>query len=164
MKTIKLTRGKVAIVDDELFDYLNQWKWFCINNGYAVRSTQNSAGKRCVIQMHRLILNTPKGLYTDHINGNKLDNRIQNLRVSSRAENMRNRFKFSNNKSGYKGVSWKKKNKKWVAQIKHENKVIYLGLFTSVIEAAQAYNSAAIKLQGSFAKLNIIEKDSSDEI
>ena len=76
MKKIKLTQGKYAIVDDEDFAYLNQWRWYYHNN-YAVHTNKNKSR----IYMHRFILNTPKKMFSDHINGNGLDNRRSNLRI-----------------------------------------------------------------------------------
>jgi hypothetical protein len=82
--------------------------------------------------------NDPKG-YIDHINRDKSDNRIENLRDVSHLENMRNKSDYSNNKSGLRGVSWKKSHSQWVSQIKHKGKTIYIGLFDNKHEAHKAY-------------------------
>lgn len=125
MKLIPLTQGKLAIVDDTDFEYLNKWCWYYDSTtGYARRGEGN---KR--IYMHRVINNTPKGLITDHINRNTLDNRRENLRTVSRAGNQRNHKLFSHNTSGYNGVSWSKIMRKWEAYIWRDNKKINLGFF-----------------------------------
>jgi hypothetical protein len=161
MKEIQLTQGKVALVDDADYEYLNQWKWHFKTNGnnfYAVRTVKSIDGKYGKkIILHRFLLNiTNSSLHIDHINNNSLDNRKINLRVCTRDENLRNRKVNLNNKSGYKGVYWSKAGKKWASSIGINKKIIYLGLFTNPKEAARAYNAAAIKLHGEFAKLNEI--------
>jgi len=153
MKCIKLTQRKYATVDDEDFAYLNQWKWF-YHDGYVLRNLKRIKGKnQKKISMHRLIAQTPNDMYTDHINGNGLDNRRNNLRICTNQQNGMNRKVNINNTSGYKGVSWHKKGKKWQVQIKAE-KFLYLGLFKSKIQAAKAYNQKALKLFGEYANLN----------
>ena len=90
----------------------------------------------------------------DHRNGNKLDNRKSNLRICSRSENQMNRGKQKNNTSGFKGVSQIKMNQKWVAYIKVNYKRIYIGCFLKKVDAARAYNMAALKYHGEFGLLN----------
>ena len=117
MKKIKLSKGKVALVDNEDYIWLNQWKWHFMAGGYAMRHLRISEDKNSkLIYMHRQILNTPKGLESDHINRNKLDNRKENLRVATRSQNNMNRKKRINCTSKYKGVSWHKQRKKWQAR------------------------------------------------
>jgi hypothetical protein len=149
MKEIKLTRGKVALVDDEDFEYLNQWKWF-FNKGYAGRHT-GPRHRRKLVLMHRDILCVPDGLVTDHINHDGLDNRRSNLRSCTRAQNYANSDIHSNNTSGAKGVRLRKDTKKWSAIIKHNQKVIYLGCFKNLDEAARAYKDKAREIYGEFA-------------
>jgi hypothetical protein len=161
MKSIKLTQGKEAIVDNEHFDELNQYKWSCDSHGYAVRFTtiqsQNKKlgikQKRKTILMHKVINNTPDGFHTDHINGNTLDNRKDNLRTATASQNQGNTNKRVNNTSGFKGVSWSKRANKWVAQIRCNNQQLYLGLFDNLQEAAIAYNNKALELFGEFASI-----------
>ena len=102
---------------------------------------------------------TPKGMATDHINGDGLDNRKQNLRICTHAENLRNRRLGKNNTSGYKGVSWHKLHKLWYAHISHNKKLMSLGYFKDKEEAAKAYDRKAIELFGEFAKLNFPIED-----
>ena len=155
---IPLSQGKIAIVDDEDFDFLNKWKWSCDAMGYAVKSAALSSGngKRCILLMHRLILLPHKGQMIDHINRNPLDNRRSNLRLCDKRTNSYNRGPTVKNLSGLKGVYWDAKYKKWRAQIKINGKQTYLGGFTSDTEAARAYNEAALKHFGEFAWLNAI--------
>ena len=157
MKEIQLTQGKVALVDDEDFEYLNQWKWHLHKNGnqlYA-RIVFYENKKRKGIYMHRFILE-PKEKCIDHMNGNGLDNRKCNLRICERHENALNRSININNLSGFKGVSWHKPSEKWRAQIQYKKICYHLGNYEKRIDAAKAYNKAAIKFHGEFAKLNEI--------
>jgi hypothetical protein len=155
MKSIKLTKGYETIVDDEDFEYLSQWKWF-FAHGYAVRTQNIYPDKAYQVRMHRIILGTPEGMDSDHINRNRLDNRRCNLRVATRSQNVANTFVEKQNKSGFKGVSWKKSNNKWCVQIRVKNKVYHIGLFVDIKEAAKAYNEVAKREFGDFAALNII--------
>jgi len=160
-KEIKLTQGKVAIVDDEDFDYLNQFKWYAnkkYKKYYVVRNVKDIQGKHTLLSMHRFIIgNTDSKMHTDHINGNTLDNRKENLRICTAAENIRNQKQQINNKSGYKGVHWKKLSNKWYSEIRYKNKSIHLGCFINIMDAARAYNAAAIKYHGEFANINKID-------
>ncbi|MGI0016337.1 MAG: hypothetical protein ACREBU_23195 [Nitrososphaera sp.] len=158
MRYIKLTKGKYAIVDDTDFNWLNQWKW-CVNNtGYAFRFQYLGQGRRMVLLMHRMIMDTPKGMETDHINGNGFDNQRKNLRMCVREENMRNQKKQSRHTSSvFKGVCWDKKAKRWLASIYHKRQ-ISIGLFTNEVHAAMAYDIWAKDLFGEFARLNFQEQ------
>ena len=114
MREILLTKGKVALVDDDIFEKLNQYKWQYHGKGYAIRSVTEH-GKNRGILMHREILKTPEGMETDHRNGNKLDNQRCNLRVCTAVQNRRNRAATKSNTSGYKCVYWDKRRKNWQA-------------------------------------------------
>lgn len=152
MKKIKLTQGKYALVDDEDYEILNKYKWH-LERDYAVRSTYNKVRGR--IRMHRQILNINKNLEVDHINRNGLDNRRINLRACTRSQNNRNVGKHKDNKY-YKGI-YKRKDRitnVWRAHITYNYKQVNLGCFSSKINAARAYDCAAIKLFGKFANLN----------
>jgi hypothetical protein len=159
MKEIQLTQGKVALVDDEDYEYLMQWKWFANKKGstfYAVRSL-HSNNVRKTIFMHRLITNNINTkMQTDHLNGNGLDNRKINLRICTTSQNSMNRGLQINNTTGFKGVNYDKFSNKFRAQIRVNNIYKNLGYYIDPKDAARAYNAAAIKLHGEFAKLNEI--------
>lgn len=144
---------KVAIIDVEVYDKIKLYNWYLskAENGY-VQAWKN----RKTHLMHRLILKPNKNIHVDHINGNVLDNRKSNLRECTHSQNMSNRKIHKNNKSGYKGVYWSKSHEKWRSQIRKNNKRFFLGYFSDLIEAAKAYNKAAIKYHGEFARLNKI--------
>ncbi len=96
-------------------------------------------------------------LKIDHIDGNRNNNFIENLRLATFSQNSNNYKKPKNNTSGYKGVSWKKQNNKWLVQITVNNKRVYIGYFIDLLTAAKAYNEAALKYHGEFAKLNKVD-------
>lgn len=151
-KEIKLNKGFVTVVDDEDFEWLSKFKW-CVNHGYAKRTVRNGL-KFVTVRMHREILQASNEMQVDHINGNKLDNRRCNLRLATSSQNQQNRRVGKDNTSGFKGVSWHKKSKKWCAQITVNRKVKHIGIFDDSIEAAKAYDKAAKELHGVFANTN----------
>ena len=156
MKVIPLTKGKYAIVDDEDYERLNEWKWH-FNNGYAKRGIWDGKRKKVNhVIMHRLIINAPLNCFVDHKNHDRLDNRKCNLRVCTPQENQFNQ-KPRNKTSKYKGLFYHKLNKKWIVQIQKDNKKIHVGSFAIEAEAAIAYNIAARNLFGEFAYLNNID-------
>jgi hypothetical protein len=161
MKKIPLTHGRFALVDDEDYDRLMAMgKWHLNNNGYAAKSEKyrkedGSIGNRTIL-MHRFIMEAPKGMEIDHWDLEKLNNQQCNLRICTRKENARNQGKNKANTSGYKCVYWYGKYGKWVTQIRINNKQITLGYFQNIHDAAKAYNEAAIKHYGEFARLNEI--------
>lgn len=150
MREIVLTQGKVALVDDEDYEFLNQFKWLYHNKGYADRNLPRVNSKQKRQSMHRLINNTPEGFETDHIDGNKLNNQRSNLRMATPSQNQWNTNKRINNTSGFKGVSWHKGTKKWQAKINFKGKRKYLGLFDTPEAASQAYESKAKELFAEF--------------
>ncbi len=169
---IKLTQNKYAVVDDENYQWLNQYKWRIQDNHttyYARRNIiiqnpnkqKNIKRKRKIIYMHRIILEKKLGRqlekseFTDHINGDGLDNRECNLRLCTSQQNKMNQKK-TRGSSMYKGVRWVKRDKKWRTTIQFNKKKIHLGIFQDEAEAALAYNEAALKYFGEFARLNII--------
>jgi len=164
MKTIYVlsqTYGlKTIQVDDSDFDYLSSYKWHVKTYDgkvfYAATKVTFSRGSSMSVAMHQIILGKPiKGFTIDHVDGNGLNNQRRNLRTCTYSENMRNSRTPISNKSGFKGVrqGW---NSRWRADICINSKMLFVGSFKTKIEAAKAYNEAAIKYHGEFAKLNII--------
>ncbi len=152
MKYIPLTQGRQAIVDDDDYEALKVVKWY-VSSGYAVRSVASSGPRRqVVIRMHRLIACAPDGIWTDHINGNRLDNRKCNLRICTPAENNRNVGKRKHNTSGYKGVSMHIRNHCFTAQIRVHGTLFYLGSFSTAAKAHEAYKAAVKIYHGEFAR------------
>lgn len=156
MIKIPLPHGKFALIDDDDFENISQYKWYALksrNTFYAYRQKWMN-GKTISTIMHRMILNAPNGYEVDHINFNGLDNRKCNLRIASRSQNQANRPKTWDGTSKYKGVHWHKLNKRWIVQITIEGKNINCGAYKDEIEAAIAYDRAAIQYFGEFAYLN----------
>ena len=150
-----------VIIDIDDYDKIKNYRWYInyktatateINHFYIITHFNHHGMK-----LHRVILNTddPK-ILVDHINHNTLDNRKQNLRFCTTSQNAQNSIKHIDNTSGYKGVFWIKNEKKWRAQIVYNKKQICISLFDTKLEAAYAYNQAALKYHGEFAKLNEI--------
>jgi hypothetical protein len=162
MKRIPLTQGKEALVDDQDYEYLMQWKW-CWH--WTARRTTTYArrdigGRRhkSSVHMHRVIAermgHLAQGRQIDHVDGNGLNNQRSNLRVATQSENGGNRGRNRNNKSGYKGVCWDATRQKWLAALKHRGRQVLHKRFDDPKEAARAYNDAALKHFGAFAFLN----------
>ena len=164
MKYIQLGRSpKKAVVDDDDYELLNQYKWHCNPDGYAVRNVWNS--RKCkTISMHRFIINTPDGMLTDHINHDRLDNRRSNLRVCSLSQNHINLRNTINRTSGKRGVSWDKKSRKWRAQIELSGTKYHLGFYDEIDEAHQIYLNKAKELFGEFACISLEESDGEHQI
>lgn len=142
MKEIILTQGKVALVDDDDFEWINQWKWYAnknCNTYYAVRSVRLER-KISRICMHRLIMKTPIGYEVDHKDGNGLNNQKNNLANGTHRKNMQNRHEKKTSK--YPGVYWRKTDRKWEAEIKVNGKRKHLGHYNDEYEAFLVYKNA----------------------
>lgn len=169
-----MTRNKVAIVDDEDFEFLTQWKWHATHSKsgwYATRTDYGGGRKKEAIKMHRLLMGLPKGdkRLVDHHDGDGLNNQRHNLRVCNNSQNTANSKKSGGRSSQFKGVSKFTDNKKrkhkehvpkeyWKSEIRVNKKSIFLGLFPYTpegeIAAARAYDEAAKKYFGYFSKTN----------
>jgi hypothetical protein len=156
-KEIRLDRnGLVALVDEADFELVSQFRWNASsrrNLSRYARTYVQEAGRKKMVLLHRLITGAPPEKAVDHINRDGLDNRRSNLRVCSHAENMRNR----RGKPGkYRGV--RQAGKKWSATIMVDGVSLYFGSFETPVEAAIAYDNAAIRHHGEFASLNFDPK------
>lgn len=163
MKKIPLTKDQVVLVDDEDFRWLSLWDW----NAYFDKkySTPTYHARRTVhfklpdgtpssqtLLMSRFIMNPEYNEVVDHIDGDTLNNQKKNLRVCSHAENCRNRSPQNGRK--FKGITWSKASKKWTACLYLMGKRKHLGYFNDPSDAAHAYDIAARKTYGKFARLN----------
>jgi hypothetical protein len=156
-RLIPLTQGKFAVVDAADYEWLSQWKWYAsyqrtTGRWYAYRASYIGK-KKYNIAMHRVILNAPHGLKVDHVDGDGLHNRHDNIRLATICQNRFNRGPQRNNTSGIKGVSWNKETGKWQAFIGVNGKQTHLGLFVDKLDAAAAYAEAAKRLHGEFSRI-----------
>ena len=159
MKKIKLTQEKFALVDDEDYEYLNQWKWcaaFIKGGWYASRKETVGFKQEKNIFMHIIIMKTKEGEMVDHKDHNGLNCQKNNMRVCNSMQNSWNRKNKQNSYSKFKGVGWYSKTNKWVCRITVHKKTIHLGYFCSEIKAALVYDKAAQKHFGEFAYLNVV--------
>lgn len=155
MKTLTLTRGLVALIDDGDFDRVRQIEWYASKpNGK--RTTIYARSKTKVngqyTSLHRFVMEAPGNLCVDHINGDGLDCRRSNMRLATTSQNLHNRGPLASNTSGYKGVT--KQDSRWAVFIRHNGEPIYLGRFKGKVEAAKAYDAKARELYGEFAYQN----------
>ncbi len=159
MKIIWLTKGQFTLVDDQDFDYLNQWEWSVNKSGgilYANRSFRQN-GKKIMLMMHRIILGiTDLHILGDHIDRNGLNNQRYNLRIATHSQNSSNKKSYRTGNSKFLGVFWRERYKCFVAAIGKNGKKIHVGHYKTENEAAEAYNKKASELHGEFANLNII--------
>ena len=149
-----------ALIDREDYDRVKKYNWyFCqkINskNGYVVASDYINK-KSHNLSLSRFIMNCPKGLLVDHRDHNTLNNQKYNLRICNSNNNNWNMLPRKNCKSKHKGVFWNNDRNKWTSRIQKNEKIKFLGRFSTQKEAAIAYNKAAKELHGEFAYENIV--------
>jgi len=157
MKKIPLSQGKFALVDDEDFASLSKHNWFATKTkaDYLFYAVRNRPGRsKGMIKMHREILGATHNKHVDHKDGDGLNNQKHNLRICDRYQNSQNSKKASSNTSGFKGVYW---DRSWKAAIYAFGDKYFLGCFRSPEDAARAYDRAALKYHGEFARLNFPE-------
>ena len=158
VKSIPLGQVHHALVDDDDYPRLSQYTWFRSEAGYAVGFVP-TADKFKLAYMHRLLMNAPPSHCVDHINGNPLDNRRQNLRIATPQQNVQNKRLSTLSQTGLKGVGWHKRRLKYHARIQQMGIRVHLGFFQSAETAALAYDFAARRLFGAFALCNYPERE-----
>jgi len=158
MKKLLLSNSeKVALVDDEDFELLNEERWQLQPNGAVARCVSFNRNCRRTIYLHRVIMDAPDSVCIDHANHDKLDNRKSNLRIASKSQNGQNQLKQTQTRSSkFKGVYHPRdcRRRPWRAYITVSGRMKFIGSFRTEIEAAKSYNRAARKHFGEFALLN----------
>jgi hypothetical protein len=155
-KQIFLSKGKIAIVDDEDYEWLSQWRWYCIEGRYTAYAARTDNKNKKTVYMHKEILGVQNGVIVDHKNRDGLLDTKDNLRICSYSQNAINRKKNKNNTSGYRGVFFDKKNGAYRAKIVVDGKIYRMGNFSSAVEAAVEYDKVAKEVSGEFANLNFL--------
>lgn len=157
------SRGHPIKISPEDYDHLCRRRWHIGPTGYVcgwerVYSADKKTSRAKTITMHRLIMKPPNGMHVDHINQDKSDNRRENLRLCTPLQNTHNQGPRRNSSSGYKGVYWSKKDKRWYVQLHVEKKKSTFGFFKKVEDAVKRYNEVAIEYHGEFAYINKLRK------
>jgi hypothetical protein len=156
--TINIQGYDVLIDTEDYQKIMDNGPWYIKadhHKTYIAHSINETIGTKHTARtvfLHRYLMNPPKSLQVDHINGETFDNRKCNLRICTHAENQRNKSKSKRNISGYKGVSFSKTSGKWYARIVKDRKIIYLGQFSTPEEAHSAYCEAVKKYHGEFGR------------
>jgi len=152
-----------VLIDKEDLELVKQYSTWHVhkasNRSYYINTNTKVNGKYNKLGMHNLIAGTPKGMHTDHIDGNTLNNCKENLRIVTCSQNFQNKKGDRGTASRFKGVSWRKSSKKWSVRIKVGDKNLYIGTYENEITAARMYDKAALKHYGKYARLNFSEED-----
>ena len=150
----ELTQGKVARIDEDNWDSLSSFSWSAMKSRrgqyYAVRGVWEN-GKVIRKWLHREIMNCPAGMFVDHINGDSMDNRRENLRICTSKQNSQNQKRRINNTTGVKGVFFNKFGS-YVVTIRDNGKAKYLGSFKTLDEATTVRREAELRCYGEFAR------------
>lgn len=161
MRVLILTKGQHTVVDDDVYEWASKFKWMASESPrtkhtyYAVRRERRPGPSRQrTVILHREIMGAPKGVLVDHEDGDGLNNLRDNLRLCTVGQNTQNQRIRKDKSSQYKGVSWNKRQGVWDARVCSAGRKIFLGLFREELDAARAYDSAALRLHGTFARLN----------
>ena len=154
----RVIKGQTVTVDAADAHLLDEYTWF-VSNGYVVAQL---SGVSQTVRLHNLIKPAPDGLEVDHADGNPFNNTRDNLRHATRSQNCANRRKFSDCRSVYKGVSWHKRTGKWQVIFTFQGKQRHLGLFTNELDAASAYDDAALEHFGEYARINFPHRNQLD--
>lgn len=163
MRHIRLTKGYAAVVDDEDYARVSANRWHAMVDSKRTDGTVRVYARRTLPvnrpgakeeRMHRFVIGASDGVHVDHINGDTLDNRKENLRVCQKSENNCNRCIQHGGTSVFKGVCWHKGEMRWRAKIQHLGVSHHLGYYNSETDAALAYNKAATTMHGEYARLN----------
>lgn len=153
--TGKYGQGKYALVSEEDYEELAQYKWRVGTHGYAMRAKWNpEKGNNDCVLMHREIAKPSKGLMVDHVDMDKLNNTRGNLRVVNKSQNTTNALSRKGSSSMYKGVTYNKRSGKWAVELTKDYVKHYVGLFSDEVEAARACDTKAVELFGDYARLN----------
>jgi hypothetical protein len=171
MKLIYTRKGKYSKIDDDIdFDLVSQYNWYSDSKLGYFKTEKYINGKRNIIYLHRLVMDAPKDMVVDHIDHDPSNNQKSNLRICTRRDNQRN-MSVNKKKKNFKGVHYmptlydyrtkrtSNVSKVWKAQITVNNKTKYIGRYYTEIEAAEAYNKAALEYFGEFACLNKIPNE-----
>jgi hypothetical protein len=154
MKEVKLTKGKVSLVDDDDFGRVSKFKWHANWNNYNWYAKRSFTGGRQE-SLHHFIFGVGNGVMLDHINGESLDNRKSNLRICNKMQNAGNsRKRIDGCSSKYKGVGWNKRTHRWIVRIRMGGERKYIGSFLNEDDAGRAYDAEASKYFGVFSRPN----------
>lgn len=155
--TIPLSQGMFVVIDADDLPLVEGYAWVAARRRhvwYAIANVRQPHGGSTAVLMHRLILDAPKGMQVDHKDGDGLNNRRSNIRLCTPSQNQQNRVRREPNATGYFGIYYIPKARRWVANIKHQRKRIYIGCFSTPEAAAIAYDERARELFGEFGRFN----------
>lgn len=160
---VALTRGKVCLVDLSDWDRVRGYRWHAkwenrewagVRRFYAATSVRDAAtGQQTKLKMHRLLIDAPDGYMVDHRNRDSLDNRRENLRLCTNAQNQAN-SPSRGGTSRFKGVTWNARKRRWLVAFRANGQYRFVGYFRDEEEAARAFDVASLRANGPFAVLN----------